>query len=58
MMGDYRDVEVAPVQGSPADIAGHLAAMADAGAAHLQLTVDPITLGSIETLGEVLAEFR
>ena len=31
--------------------------MAAAGAAHLQLTVDPITLASIETLGEVLAEF-
>ena len=57
-MGDYRDVEVPPVQGSPADIAGHLAAMADAGATHLQLVVDPITRGSIETLGAVLAEFR
>ena len=56
VMGDYRDVEVVPVQGSPAAIAEHLAAMADAGVAHLQLTVDPITLGSIETLGEVLTE--
>jgi probable F420-dependent oxidoreductase len=57
VMGDYRDVEVTPAQGSPADIAGHLAAMAEAGAAHLQLTVDPITLASIESLGDVLAEF-
>jgi len=29
--------------------------MASAGAAHLQLVVDPLTTGSIEMLGEVLA---
>jgi hypothetical protein len=57
VMGDYRDVEVVPVQGSAADIAGQLTAMADAGVTHLQLTVDPITLASIDALGEVLAEF-
>ena len=30
-------------------------AMADAGATHLQLVVDPITVESIEGLGDVLA---
>lgn len=49
------ETDVGPVQGSPADIAGHLRAMADAGASHLQLVVDPITQASIEKLGEVLA---
>jgi hypothetical protein len=29
--------------------------MAAAGASHLQLVLDPITEGSIETLGEALA---
>ena len=43
-----------PVGGSPADIAGHITALAAAGAAHVQLVVDPITLESIEWLGQVL----
>jgi alkanesulfonate monooxygenase SsuD/methylene tetrahydromethanopterin reductase-like flavin-dependent oxidoreductase (luciferase family) len=55
--GDYPGGEVTPVRGSPGDIAAHLAAMSGAGAAHLQLVVDPITVGTIEVLGEVLAEF-
>jgi hypothetical protein len=54
-MGDAYNAGVRPVQGSPADIAGHLAAMADAGATHLQLVVDPITEASVELLAEVLA---
>ena len=45
-----------PVQGAPADIAGHLAALATAGASHLQLVLDPITQATIELAGEVLAE--
>jgi probable F420-dependent oxidoreductase len=52
--GNY-NVPVRPVQGSPEDIAEHLTAMAAAGASHLQLVLDPITEGSIETLGEALA---
>ncbi len=55
VMGDAYNAGVRPVQGSPADIAGHLAAMADAGATHLQLVVDPITEASIELLADVLA---
>lgn len=46
---------VEPVQGSAADIARHLQALAGAGAAHLQLVLDPITEASIDTLAEVLA---
>jgi hypothetical protein len=54
-MGDGYNAAVRPVSGSAADIAGHLGAMADAGATHLQLVVDPITVESIEELADVLA---
>ena len=54
-MGDVDHGPVRPVQGSPADISGHLEAMASAGAGHLQLVVDPITVESIGMLGEMLA---
>jgi alkanesulfonate monooxygenase SsuD/methylene tetrahydromethanopterin reductase-like flavin-dependent oxidoreductase (luciferase family) len=50
------DPSIRPVQGTAADIAAHLRAMAAAGATHLQLVVDPITEASIERLGDVLAE--
>jgi hypothetical protein len=56
LMGETYNASVTPVRGAPADIAGHLAAMAAAGAAHLQLVVDPITEGSLEALGDALAE--
>ncbi len=56
VMGDYSDSDPAPVTGSPADIAGHLAALAEAGAAHVQLVIDPITTATIELAGEVVAE--
>lgn len=55
LTGDVSSGPIRPVQGSPADISGHLEAMAGAGATHLQLVVDPITMGSIEILGDVLA---
>jgi len=55
MMADGDGSSATPVRGSAADIAAHLTAMADAGAAQLQLVVDPITQESIEQLGEVLA---
>ena len=55
LTGDESSGPIRPVQGSPADISGHLEAMAGAGATHLQLVVDPITMGSIEMLGDVLA---
>jgi alkanesulfonate monooxygenase SsuD/methylene tetrahydromethanopterin reductase-like flavin-dependent oxidoreductase (luciferase family) len=55
VMGENSKPPVAPVQGSPGDIAAHLAAMAEAGAQHVQLVVDPITQGSIERLADTLA---
>lgn len=55
LMGHTYDATLRPVHGSPVDIAGHLQAMADVGASHLQLVVDPITQGSIELLAETLA---
>jgi probable F420-dependent oxidoreductase len=55
LMGENYNAAVPPVQGSPDQIAAHLRAMAAAGASQLQLVVDPITLDSIEQLGEVLA---
>jgi probable F420-dependent oxidoreductase len=55
--GSRLDTPTEAVGGSPADIAGHLRAMADAGATHLQLVVDPITRQSIEMLAQVLAEY-
>ncbi len=55
VMGETYNADVRPVQGSPADIAAHLAALAAAGAKHLQLVLDPITRESIELVAEALA---
>jgi probable F420-dependent oxidoreductase len=55
VMGETSKPPVRPVHGTPDDIAGHVAAMAEAGASHLQLVVDPITQDSVELLGETLA---
>jgi alkanesulfonate monooxygenase SsuD/methylene tetrahydromethanopterin reductase-like flavin-dependent oxidoreductase (luciferase family) len=58
-MGDYDDFNtVAPLRGSPSELADQLREFSDAGAAHLQLVVDPITIASIEWLADVLVEFR
>jgi alkanesulfonate monooxygenase SsuD/methylene tetrahydromethanopterin reductase-like flavin-dependent oxidoreductase (luciferase family) len=56
LMGDTYNADVRPVTGSAVDIAGHLRALAQAGAAHLQLVLDPITQQSIELVGEALTE--
>lgn len=55
-MGDYHGRAIEPLRSSPAELAEHLRAFARAGAAHVQLVVDPITRDSVETLAEVLAE--
>jgi probable F420-dependent oxidoreductase len=54
LMGEAYDRDVRSVQGSPAEIGGHLAAMANAGASHLQLVLDPVTERSIELVAEAL----
>ncbi len=55
LMGGTTKPPVPPVQGTPDDIAGHIAAMAAAGADHVQLVVDPITQESVELLAGTLA---
>ena len=54
--GHYGDDGPQPVSGSAAQIAAHLVALAEAGATHLQLVVDPITMATIDARGGVLAE--
>ncbi len=53
-MGDYAGRAIEPVRGSVADVTGHLLAMRDCGAAHVQLVVDPITRSSLEWLADVV----
>src|SRR5262245_2064948 len=54
LMGHGANPQLPAVRGSSAEIADHLHALADAGATHLQLVVDPITQASLEALAEVL----
>jgi alkanesulfonate monooxygenase SsuD/methylene tetrahydromethanopterin reductase-like flavin-dependent oxidoreductase (luciferase family) len=56
-MGDYPATSE-PVEGSPARIAEHLHALAEAGAAAVQLVVDPIVPASLDRLGEAIALVR
>ncbi|TFH16308.1 MAG: LLM class flavin-dependent oxidoreductase [Acidimicrobiales bacterium] len=58
-MGDYDDIDtVRPLTGSASALADQLREFEAAGAAHVQLVVDPITRTSIEWLGDVIAAFR
>ena len=57
-MGDYPADSGAPLRGSPSELADQLAAFRSAGAAEVQLVVDPIVPASIESLGEVIAMLR
>lgn len=53
-MGDYPGERPAPISGSASEIADRIAAFAAAGAAHVQLVLDPITEAGIETMGATL----
>jgi alkanesulfonate monooxygenase SsuD/methylene tetrahydromethanopterin reductase-like flavin-dependent oxidoreductase (luciferase family) len=53
VMGESYDASVGTV--TPDTLADHVRAMADAGATHLQLVLDPITGESIEEVGRVVA---
>ena len=44
-----------PLSGEPDALAGALATFAQLGVAHVQLVLDPITVGSIEALAPALA---
>ena len=52
MGGDGKVIE--PITGEAAAVADQLAAFADAGAHHVQLVLDPITVDSIRWVGRVL----
>jgi alkanesulfonate monooxygenase SsuD/methylene tetrahydromethanopterin reductase-like flavin-dependent oxidoreductase (luciferase family) len=54
LMGDTYDAAVRSV--TPEDLGDHVHGLADAGATHLQLVLDPITAESIDTIGAVLAD--
>jgi alkanesulfonate monooxygenase SsuD/methylene tetrahydromethanopterin reductase-like flavin-dependent oxidoreductase (luciferase family) len=56
VMGDTTQAEIAPLEGSPNEIAGRLREFADLRVAEVQLVVDPITVESIKGLAPVLAE--
>jgi alkanesulfonate monooxygenase SsuD/methylene tetrahydromethanopterin reductase-like flavin-dependent oxidoreductase (luciferase family) len=58
-MGDYDDFNtVQPLTGTAEELADQLREFEAAGAAHVQLVVDPITRESIEWLADVLTAFR
>jgi alkanesulfonate monooxygenase SsuD/methylene tetrahydromethanopterin reductase-like flavin-dependent oxidoreductase (luciferase family) len=52
LMGDSYDATVTTV--TPDDLGDHVQGLADAGATHLQLVLDPITAESIDLVGEAL----
>jgi alkanesulfonate monooxygenase SsuD/methylene tetrahydromethanopterin reductase-like flavin-dependent oxidoreductase (luciferase family) len=54
LMGETYDARVTQV--SPDHLGDHVRGMADAGATHLQLVLDPITAESIDVVAEVLAD--
>ena len=54
LMGEGYDASVTTV--TPDDLGDHVRGLADAGATHLQLVLDPITAESIDLVGEVLAD--
>jgi hypothetical protein len=54
LMGETYDARVTTV--TPDQLADHARGLAAAGATHLQLVLDPITAGSIETVGQVLRD--
>jgi alkanesulfonate monooxygenase SsuD/methylene tetrahydromethanopterin reductase-like flavin-dependent oxidoreductase (luciferase family) len=53
VMGESYDARVTTV--TPDDLVEHVHGLADAGATHLQLVLDPITAESIDTVGAVVA---
>jgi alkanesulfonate monooxygenase SsuD/methylene tetrahydromethanopterin reductase-like flavin-dependent oxidoreductase (luciferase family) len=57
-MGDYPTDGGEPLRGDPGELAEQLAGFADAGAADVQLVVDPIVPASIEPLAETLRLLR
>jgi probable F420-dependent oxidoreductase len=53
-----RSEDVAPLKGSPEELAQKLRGFERAGIAHVQVVLDPITTGAIEDFGRTLAVLR
>ena len=56
LMGDTYDAKVRTV--TPDDLIDHVRGLAEAGATHLQLVLDPITAESVDVVGESLADLE
>jgi probable F420-dependent oxidoreductase len=56
LMGETYDAGVTTV--TPDDVCDHVRGLADAGATHVQLVLDPITAGTIDTIGAALADLE
>jgi alkanesulfonate monooxygenase SsuD/methylene tetrahydromethanopterin reductase-like flavin-dependent oxidoreductase (luciferase family) len=56
LMGDTYDASVGTV--TPDDLGDHVRGLADAGATHLQLVLDPITAEAVDTIGAALADLE
>jgi alkanesulfonate monooxygenase SsuD/methylene tetrahydromethanopterin reductase-like flavin-dependent oxidoreductase (luciferase family) len=56
LMGETYDADVGTV--TPDDLGDHVRGLAEAGASHLQLVLDPITEETIETVGAALADLE
>jgi alkanesulfonate monooxygenase SsuD/methylene tetrahydromethanopterin reductase-like flavin-dependent oxidoreductase (luciferase family) len=56
LQGAYSKAAPEPLAGSPVDMAETLRRYAHEGIGHVQLVLDPITVGSIRALGPVLVE--
>ena len=54
VMGDMYDARATTV--TPDDLADHVRSLAEAGATHLQLVLDPVTAETIEMIGSALAD--
>jgi alkanesulfonate monooxygenase SsuD/methylene tetrahydromethanopterin reductase-like flavin-dependent oxidoreductase (luciferase family) len=54
LMGETYDARVTTVTAE--DLGDHVRGLADAGAAHLQLVLDPITHDAVDTIGAALAD--
>jgi alkanesulfonate monooxygenase SsuD/methylene tetrahydromethanopterin reductase-like flavin-dependent oxidoreductase (luciferase family) len=56
LMGETYDAMVTTV--TPDDLGDHVRGLADAGATHLQLVLDPVTAESVDTVGSALADLE
>lgn len=58
LQGDSGQARIVPIQGDPAALADALRGFAREGITHVQLVLDPITLGAIHTIAPVIADLE